>query len=373
MINKIEIKNFKSLKDISIRPTNLNLLVGLNSMGKSSIIQSLLLLKQSYSKNNGIRQLNVNGDLISLGNSRDIFFQNADETDKLQINLSDEYETLKFSFKYDSTFPTFLEGDSFISDKLKMVLFSDECYYLNAIHISPSKIYKIADFGQDKMNLLGSMGENAPYYLAKHGNEEFTNKTLHHPKAKSKTLAHELDAWLSEISPGTKIVAQYLSEIDLVKINVQFETRTNEEGNPREEYSNEFAPINVGLGIPHVLPLILLILIAKPGNLILIENPETHLHPRGQAQLGHLLSLAAESGIQIFCETHSDHVINGARVAVKNKIIKPQNIKLFYFQKNEDATLETVIDTINVDAKGEFDKYPKGLLDEWGDLMAQLL
>ena len=48
MINKIEIKNFKSLKDISIRPTNLNLLVGLNSMGKSSIIQSLLLLKQSY-------------------------------------------------------------------------------------------------------------------------------------------------------------------------------------------------------------------------------------------------------------------------------------------------------------------------------------
>ena len=71
--------------------------------------------------------------------------------------------------------------------------------------------------------------------------------------------------------------------------------------------------------------------IAFHGELIVIENPETHLHPKGQANLAKLIALVAEQGVQIIIETHSDHIINGLRVATKQKFIKPNNSKVLFF------------------------------------------
>ena len=88
--------------------------------------------------------------------------------------------------------------------------------------------------------------------------------------------------------------------------------------------------------------------------------------------IGKLIALAAQSGVQIICETHSDHIINGIRVATKNNIIANDKVRLFYFDKNEETKLETEVTTINVDKNGELDNYPEGLLDEWGNLMSQL-
>ena len=375
MIDKLKIKNFKSLRDISIKTTNLNLMMGLNSMGKSSVIQSMLLLRQSYEKFMLLTRLFLNGDLISLGNTKDVFFQNAGNDELLSFYLSDDEKYIETSYKYLNATDDSLESVKTNLSDLEANLisvFSEHFHYLDANHIPPAKTYSTINADKNTLNVLGNSGENAPYYLAKHGTEKIKLSTLHHYKAKSMTLAHELDAWMGEISPGTRIISQELPDIDLVKMAVQFETSTRTEHGTINEMSNEFAPINVGFGIPFVLPLILTILISEPGDLVLIENPESHLHPRGQAELGKLLALAAENGIQIFCETHSDHIINGARVAVKTKVISPEHIKLFYFGKKEDATLETKIQAINVDKNGELDQYPKGLLDEWGNLMSQL-
>lgn len=82
-------------------------------------------------------------------------------------------------------------------------------------------------------------------------------------------------------------------------------------------FTNEYTPQNVGFGISYSLHVITAILKAKDGDLIIIENPESHVHPRGQAELGKLIALAAINNIQIIIETHSDHIINGIRVAVK--------------------------------------------------------
>ena len=192
-------------------------------------------------------------------------------------------------------------------------------------------------------------------------------------KAKSNWIAHELDAWMSEISPGTKILANELPGLDIVKMSVQFETKHKiSEDKFVNEYTDEYSPVNVGFGIPYVLPLILSLLISNPGDLVLIENPESHLHPKGQSMIGKLIAVAAQSGVQIICETHSDHIINGIRVATKNSIIANDKVRLFYFDKNEETKLETEVTTINVDKNGELDNYPEGLLDEWGNLMSQL-
>lgn len=96
------------------------------------------------------------------------------------------------------------------------------------------------------------------------------------------------------------------------------------------------------------------------------------MHPRGQAELGKLIAFASQSGVQIICETHSDHIINGIRVSVKEKNVDAEKVRLFYFDKNEATKLETEITPINVDKNGELDSYPTGLLDEWGNLMSQL-
>ena len=376
MIEKLSIHNFKSLQEISLELGRLNLFLGLNSMGKSSVIQSLLLLRQSYFKNSNLNTLCINGELISLGGAKDIYYQNADMNGEISFAVRDTASDIEAKYRYEDGTDILYESEiSVIGAKLPEVsLFNSGFYYIAADHIAPSKTYNISNAGRNVYNRLGRNGENAPYYLARHGAESLKNKALHHDNSKSDTLAHELDAWMGEISPGTRILSEELPGIDLVKMSVQFKTRNKiAPGQYTEEYTEKYSPVNVGFGIPYVFPLLLILLISNPGDLVMIENPESHLHPRGQSELGRLMALAAQSGVQIICETHSDHVINGIRVAVKNQYVSNRDVRLFYFDKNRDTMLETEVTPIHVDRNGELDRYPQGLLDEWGNLMEQLI
>ena len=113
---------------------------------------------------------------------------------------------------------------------------------------------------------------------------------------------------------------------------------------------------------------------AKQGDLVIIENPESHIHPRGQAELGKLISLVAQNDVQIIIETHSDHIINGIRVGVKeNPEMKDRTI-LFYFEKViTDNEQYSEITNIEIDSKGELSEYPKNLLEEWSNQLLKLL
>ena len=377
MINFIRIENFKSLRNVALNLKNLNLFMGLNSMGKSSVIQSLLMLRQSYIRDNSIKNLYINNELVSLGNSKDVFYQDADPDDSIKYTLENNTSSFSVKYKYKEDVDV-LSGDILSAKNEKnLALFKKSFHYLAADHISPAKTYNAANAANNIYNQLGNNGENAPYYLAKLSGKKLLNTKLHHNKAKSNLIAHELDAWMSEISPGATILSEEISELGIVKMWIEFEKKyetTLKSGEKKitSEFTNPYSPVNVGFGIPYVLPLILTLLISQPGDLVLIENPESHLHPRGQAELGKLIALASQSGVQIICETHSDHIINGIRVAVKENNIDSNKVRLFYFDKNETTKLETEVTPINVDKNGELDSYPTGLLDEWGNLMAKL-
>ena len=88
--------------------------------------------------------------------------------------------------------------------------------------------------------------------------------------------------------------------------------------------SSEYRPTNVGFGITYALPIVVSALSARPGSLLIVENPEAHLHPRGQVKMGELLCQASEAGIQVLIETHSDHVLNGIRLAVRDSQSRPR-------------------------------------------------
>ena len=145
----------------------------------------------------------------------------------------------------------------------------------------------------------------------------------------------------------------------------------------------QFKPQNVGLGISYVLPVLVTILTAMPGAIIIIENPEAHIHPHGQAKLGELIARAAAYGVQVFVETHSDHVINGVRVAVRDGILKPEDVNIAFFERKEqlkenpvddsDMEIFSEVRNIQVDANGSLSEYPEDFMDEWNNQLMELM
>ncbi len=319
MINYINIKNFKSLKNIYLKPTNLNLCFGMNGMGKSSLLQIFLLLRQSFFKgtlqNTGL--LLQGGNLVTIGSGKDAFYQKA-ASDELMIIAIKYAKGAEFNWQFRYEPKTDILPLASSKFELQQVsLFTHQFKYLSAEHLSPQKVYQKSEFEVTRNRNIGIKGEYVAHYLSEFGtSEKISHQNLWHPNSDSDILSHQTDAWLSEISPGTKIKLDEIGA-DLIRMGIQFETL--------DEYTNDFLPINVGFGITYVLPLIVVLLTAQPGDLILIENPESHLHPKGQAAIGKLMALAAQNGVQIFAESHSDHIINGVRVAVKENLIEKNN------------------------------------------------
>ena len=118
-------------------------------------------------------------------------------------------------------------------------------------------------------------------------------------------------------------------------------------------------------------------------SIVIIENPEAHIHPRGQAKLGELIARATASGAQVFVETHSDHVINGVRVAVRDGILKPEDVNIAFFERKEqlkdnpvdddDTEIFSVVRNIKVDANGALSEYPEDFMDEWNNQLMELM
>jgi predicted ATPase len=74
-------------------------------------------------------------------------------------------------------------------------------------------------------------------------------------------------------------------------------------------------------------------LAASPGSLLLLENPEAHLHPRGQTAMAELIARTAAAGAQVIVETHSDHVLNGVRLAVKRRVLTGAQTVVHYVDR----------------------------------------
>jgi predicted ATPase len=365
MITNLKIKNFKSLKNIELELKNLNLFMGLNGMGKSSVIQSLLMLKQSRDLSRGT--INLNEWCVQIGRGKDAMYQynNTDEDIILEL-VSDSFEPLKWNIHFDAE-SQHLETEDLYSQAqlINYPLFSTNFQYLKAERSAPQEDYKTSSLEVIKDRQIGIDGYYAIHYLFAYADNEVP-KELHHPKAKSSSLKHQVDAWLSEVSPGIKLNTDEIKGTEKILLDIQFETGTG--------FTNSFKPKNVGFGITYVLPVIIALLSAQKDRLIIIENPESHIHPRGQAELGRLMALSANVGAQLLVETHSDHILNGIRVGVKEECVSNKNVNIFYLEKLTTASEQfTKATTIQVDKNGELSQYPKNMLDEWSNQLFKLM
>lgn len=124
-------------------------------------------------------------------------------------------------------------------------------------------------------------------------------------------------------------------------------------------------PENVGFGYSYILPILLAGMIANKNHTLIIENPEAHLHPKAQHRLTEFLARVAACGVQIFVESHSEHILNGLRVAIaqKDKAIglKNTDVSVLYF--SEHAENKHFI-PIQIDEDGGIDTWPDDFFDQ---------
>ncbi|MAO65295.1 MAG: hypothetical protein CL666_09875 [Balneola sp.] len=366
MLTNLRIENFKPIKQMEVELTNLNLLLGLNGMGKSSLIQSLLLLRQSSDLSDGVFELN--GDLAKIGVGRDAMYQFNDTSESINISLKEHSVDQEFSwkFKYASDAEILETEDIYTRDTLdELSLFNDNFNYLSAERIPPTDGHIISTREVINSHQVGVRGEYTIHFLNVFGDID-VDSDLVHKDAKSSSLLHQVDAWLSEISPGTRLKTFNVPSLELIRMGMEFETDS--------DVTNVFKPKNVGFGLSYALPVITALLSAKKGALVVIENPESHIHPKGQAQLGMLIAKVASLGVQLLIETHSDHVVNGIRVATKNEYIDYSKVRLNFFDKvNKDFEQYSVNNVIKLDSNGELSDYPEHLLDEWNNQLLKLV
>jgi len=371
-INHIVIKNFKSLKDVEINLGQLTLLAGINSSGKSSIIQVLLLIKenmntlknlnsQNYSvlHDIGINTLLNKGEFAELGNKKQWLSYDSSD-DNISFTLNNDNTSLKMLIETKEQFDL---KESKGNNEL-LTVFDDDCFcYLKTDRALPSNDFP---YSEEKVTqgAIGVKGEYTAHYLSTHLRQALKIKALKHPKSLTEHLMENVSMWLQEISKGVSVSTTPYPELQRVALSYQYEYGGNTTAN--------FSPLNVGFGLTYVLPVIVAILKAKTGDLVIIENPESHLHPKGQSKIAQLFAIAAHNGVQIIVETHSDHFLNGLRVATKNEIIKPTESQIYYCYK-EDGELNTKVQNINIDAEGKMNDWPVGFFDEWDNQLDKLL
>ncbi len=122
-------------------------------------------------------------------------------------------------------------------------------------------------------------------------------------------------------------------------------------------------PVNVGFGLTQVLPIVVAALSANRHDILLIENPEVHLHPAGQTLMGQFLAEVASAGVQVIIETHSDHILNGIRRAVRSKSLKSEQAILHFFRPRNEVQAQVI--TPQLDETGNIDIWPEGFFDQF--------
>lgn len=373
-MNRLIIENFKSLVDANIRLGKLTVFSGLNGSGKSSALQIFALLKQSMDSSHsekGNVKLKLRGQYVNLGRVKDIYCESANsEVISIGLNLNKEKIGLTFTISSDVLNNDYLSCESGIevSNRLKNI-FTD-FQFIQADRIVPNSQYSQASSEYRDNNNLGVNGQYSADYLANNAAKKIpairnfpldaigVSEHLFQQTAPTDSLIDQVCGWMQHLSPGVKLSAEEITGTDSVRLKYNYTGETiTSEGDDRR-------PIHVGFGLTYCLPIIISCLIAKSGSFLLLENPEAHLHPQGQFAMGILLAKCASDGVNVLVETHSDHVLNGIRVATKKELLVPDDVAVHYFTRNVNDGA-TFIQSPNILSDGSITNWPDGFFDQW--------
>ncbi|MYD91365.1 MAG: DUF3696 domain-containing protein [Caldilineaceae bacterium SB0662_bin_9] len=367
MITQLELEDFKCFSLLKLPLGPLTLLSGTNSSGKSTVLQSLVLLQQTMQINEWSTHLTLNGDLVSLGTVTDVLHQEA--RDRFRVGLADDSTICQWVFagsrdEMSLTVENVSVGTKTVckpqalrhllppksnQEALSLVRRIHHLNYISAERDGPKDSYPLQD--PQLGSTVGRAGEYAVSVLFLEQNDRIA-EDLRLP-GRPPTLRAQVEARLESFFSGDiALEVQWVPNTNAVTLRIRTSSDT------------DFArPVHVGFGITQILPIIVAVLTAPVGSIHLIENPEVHLHPAGQALMGQFLVEAVRAGHQLIVETHSDHVLNGIRRSVKDGNLRSDQIAIHFFQSQflEDSQVLSMA----LDSAGNVDVWPEGFFDQF--------
>lgn len=422
MIENWHIKNFKSLNDskkINIKP--ITFLVGPNSSGKTSFLQSILMLRQTV-ESKDLKSALILQDYIDLGSFKDVVWKH-DLNNIISINFSDSNSNYEFDFAfkkgnekiYLKRYRTFGEYHGELGKfnyDLEVNERGNNRYYMKVLDhpVFKGKNYKVnfSKFYRKRLNLLRliefsvedgdllNKSKKIENYLTRNlekvkfsaflveqeSNLENVFKNIFHVgplRQEPKRVYTASGAFPSEVGKSGEWVVEKLVSIKDSQENVKkwfndfeiasdFKVAELKEGSKRYEliikefYTGEWVNlVDVGFGASQILPIIVEGFISK-DSLILIEQPEIHLHPKAQATMGDLLiDISSNQNNKIIIETHSDLVISRICTRIAKGDFKSSDVAIYYFNPTENGT--EIID-VSINENGQYENFPDGFFEE---------
>ena len=404
MLKKININNYKCVSNSDdLKVGKVTILAGPNSSGKSSLVQPLIQFFSEY-KN---RTLKLNGTFLKLGKyeylksrfrqkegriklafecelgdeecSLTYTFDDPElnqsqlELEQLDINIFNKksqeeisavgyhhYESEYMDFRYSVEKPHNIEvldsEERFPAlKKLSKKHSLDIIEYFNELSVAYVSANRVGAkdlfpgyLPDNNMKIVGSSGEFSAALL----------KSMRSPYVKlDSTFSREVkeseetsfsvlfDEWFQYIF---NYRAPEVKDASVENISISFD---------KGDY-----PQHVGFGLSYCIPILVQGLCMKTGDVFVVENPEAHIEPTIQSRLMEFIFTLADNGIQVFIETHSDHIINSARVEFLQRKWKVQDLS-FWFVKREEGVASS-IESIFVN-DSDLTSWPEGFFDEY--------
>lgn len=361
MINSVGIHNFKLFKDVQQEFKPLTLLTGLNGRGKSTILQALLTAW--FSLKEGSDYLILDNEYVKVGTAEEILPWYLDDR-KVCLSLSVDGKSYILSSTEVKNEEASDDIVHLVDDASRELVFLPHLHYLSADRMPKIDIFSTASQAVKKRTLSGRYGDGkaTARFLYEYGHEGLEVPELGFKGCTSQTLMGQANAWLKIISPDLNFHVNRLGNLYQIRY-----TSVNMPGMPLSSNA-----INVGFGITYALPVITAILSSSPGDVVIIETPEAHIHPAGQARLMDLCALAAANGIQVILETHSDHIVHGVLRNLKKEVLKEDDVAVLFFDKEIDEEQPRIVPQ-KVTQKGRIRKPSPGFFDQYMNDMDALL
>ena len=405
-ITALTVRGFKSLWDethIEVRP--LTILAGANSSGKSSVMQPLLMLKQTLDAVYDPGPLLLDGPNVRFTSAKQMFARrpgtkpasefrvgvevgHAEEvTNRYRKPERGRFDLIETSYKSPTGEQVFRLGADMaeLEAQFRSALPSDWMQLFGRTEFQfqvqrDRGFLTLAIAGTDRQRRFFTRPLSVPEHFERlvaqvihvpglRGNPERTYKTTSYGDVFQGTfenyVASIIYRWQTQDDAREKLLGATLQSLGLTwKVHAKQVDDTRVEIQvgrlPHGTQGGAHDTVSIadaGFGLSQTLPVVVALLAAQPGQLVYLEQPEIHLHPRAQLTMAKVLADAAKRGVRVVAETHSSLLLLGVQAAVAEGYLEADVVKLHWFKRDDAGA--THIASADLDSAGTFGEWPE--------------